>query len=97
MEDTAGTGGRYGLGLMPTGAHAYEWGTYTSAINTTCGPAWGHGGNFPGYYALPISSPDGSRQAVLLVNVDPSLMTQTQLKRVYDVLATAYCRGTASS
>jgi D-alanyl-D-alanine carboxypeptidase len=96
MEDTRTTGGQYGLGLMPTGPRAYEWGTYTTAINTTCGRAWGHGGSFPGYYQLPISSPDGSRQAVLLVNVDPTLMTQTQLKRVYTVLATAYCRGVPS-
>lgn len=96
MEATAPTGGQYGLGLMPTGGHAYEWANYTKAINTTCGLAWGHGGSFPGYYGLPISSPDGSRQAVLLVNGDPSLMTQTQLKRVYSVLATAYCHGVPS-
>ncbi len=81
---------------MPTGDHAYECGSYTSAINTTCGRAWGHGGNFPGYYELPLSSPDGSRQAVLLLNADPTLMTQAQLKRTYDVLATAYCRGVPS-
>jgi D-alanyl-D-alanine carboxypeptidase len=30
-----------------------------------------------------------------IVNADPSLMTQTQLKRVYNVLDTAYCRGVA--
>lgn len=93
MENTAGTNGRYGLGLMPTGRNAYHWGSYTQKINTTCGRAWGHGGNFPGYYHLPISSPNGSRQAVLLLNADPSLMPQQQTKRVYGVLATAYCRG----
>jgi hypothetical protein len=36
--------------------------------------AWGHGGPFPGYAELPISSPDGSRQAVLFVNADPYLI-----------------------
>jgi D-alanyl-D-alanine carboxypeptidase len=96
MEDTNAAHGAYGLGLMPTGGNAYVWGSYTQAINTSCGRAWGHGGNFPGYYELPISSPDGSRQAVLLVNVDPSLIPQAQLKQFYDVLDTAYCQGVPS-
>jgi D-alanyl-D-alanine carboxypeptidase len=96
MEDTRATGGAYGLGLMPTGGYEYEWHSYTTAINTTCGRAWGHGGAFPGYYQLPISSPDGSRQAVLLVNADEALLSQAQYKQVYTVLATAYCRGVAS-
>ena len=47
----------------------------------------------PGYLELPISSPDGSRQAVLLVNADPSLIPQSQLQQVYHVLNTAYCQG----
>lgn len=96
MEDTAPDNGQYGLGLMPTGGDAYVWGSYTQAINTTCGRAWGHGGHFAGYYELPISSPDGSRQAVLLVNADPSLMSQAQFENVYKVLDTAYCQGVAS-
>jgi D-alanyl-D-alanine carboxypeptidase len=93
MEDTGATGGAYGLGLMPTGGYEYEWRSYTKTINTTCGHAWGHGGAFPGYYQLPISSPDGSRQAVLLVNADETLLTEAQYKQIYSVLATAYCRG----
>jgi D-alanyl-D-alanine carboxypeptidase len=96
MEDTSATRGAYGLGLMPTGGYEYEWRSYTTAINTTCGRAWGHGGAFPGYYQLPISSADGSRQAVLLVNADETLLSPAQYKRVYSVLATAYCRGIAS-
>ena len=32
----------------------------------------------------------------LLVNADPTLMPQTQLKQVCTVLATAYCRGVPS-
>jgi len=96
MEATALTGGEYGLGLMPTGDHGFGWGNETKAINTTCGRAWGHGGNFPGYWELPISSPDGSRQAVLLVNVDPTLMTPAQKTRVFAVLAAAYCHGVPS-
>ena len=93
MQDTKATHGAYGLGLMPTGGNAYVRGSGTQPINTTCGRAWGHGGNFPGYLELPISSPDGSRQAVLLVNADPSLIPQSQLQQVYHVLNTAYCQG----
>ena len=96
MQDTSASGGAYGLGLMPTGGYEYEWRSYTKTINTTCGRAWGHGGAFPGYYQLPISSPDGSRQAVLLVNADETLLSQAQYKQVYAILATAYCRGVAS-
>jgi D-alanyl-D-alanine carboxypeptidase len=96
MVHTGATGGAYGLGLMPTGGYEYEWRSYTTAINTTCGRAWGHGGAFPGYYQLPISSPDGSRQAVLLVNADETLLSPAQYKQVYNVLATAYCRDVAS-
>ena len=81
---------------MPTGGDAYVWGSYTQAINTTCGRAWGHGGHFPGYYELPISSPNGSRQAVLLVNADPSLMTAAQFRDVYSTLDAAYCWGVPS-
>jgi len=96
MQDTSASGGAYGLGLMATGGFDDVWRSYTEAITTTCGRAWGHGGAFPGYYQLPISSPDGSRQAVLLVNTDETLMSPAQYKQVYDVLATAYCRGVAS-
>ena len=91
MEDTQATGGQYGLGLMPTGPHAYQW-----VINTTCGRAWGHGGHWAGQWHLPISSPDGSRQAVLLVNADPTLIPPAQMTRIYTLLATAYCRGLPS-
>jgi D-alanyl-D-alanine carboxypeptidase len=96
MENTSATRGAYGLGLMPTGGYDHEWRSYTKAISTRCGRAWGHGGAFPGYYQLPISSPDGSRQAVLLVNADEALLSRGQYRQVYDVLATAYCRGVGS-
>jgi hypothetical protein len=96
MEDTSASGGAYGLGPMATGGFDYEWRSYTQAINTTCGRAWGHGGAFPGYYQLPISSADGSRQAVLLVNADETLLSPAQHRQVYGVLAAAYCGGVAS-
>ena len=89
MQATSATGGAYGLGIMPTGGHQSAWRAFTQAITTSCGRAWGHGGAFPGYYQLPISSPDGSRQAVLLVNTEEAPLSLTQFKQVYNVLATA--------
>ena len=56
----------------------------------------GHGGNFPGYTELPVSSPDGSRQGVLLMNADPFQIPQSQLKQCYHLADTAYCRGVPS-
>jgi hypothetical protein len=96
MEDTSATGGAYGLGLIPTGGHESAWRAFTRTITTTCGRAWGHGGAFPGRYQLPISSPEGSRQAVLLVNTEEALLSPAPYKQVYSVLATAYCRGVTS-
>ena len=40
--------------------------------------------------------PDGSRRAVLLVNAEEVLLSLAQFEQVYDVLATAYCRGVTS-
>jgi D-alanyl-D-alanine carboxypeptidase len=95
MQDTSASGGAYGLGLMATGGFESVWRAFTEPISASCGRAWGHGGAFPGYYQLPLSSPDGSRQAVLLVNADETLLSPAQFEQVYDALATAYCRGVA--
>jgi hypothetical protein len=73
--------------------HESAWRAFTQAITTRCGRAWGRGGASPGHYQLPISSPDGSRQAVLLVNTEEALQSPAAFKQIYDVLATAYCRG----
>ena len=81
---------------MATGGFESVWRLFTEEISTRCGRAWGHGGAFPGYYQLPLSSPDRSRQAVLLVNADEALLSPAQFIQVYDVLATAYCRGVTS-
>jgi CubicO group peptidase (beta-lactamase class C family) len=39
--------------------------------------AWGHGGAFPGYRSVALTSPDGSRQAVIALNTDRILTDQT--------------------
>jgi len=96
MEDTSEAGGAYGLGLMDTGGFVDPWQSATRSITKSCDRAWGHGGAFPGYYQLAISSPDGTRQAILLVNADETLLTPAKTQQIYDLLATAYCRGAVS-
>jgi D-alanyl-D-alanine carboxypeptidase len=49
-----GYGAGYGLGLV--------------RIDTPCGPAWGHNGNFPGFVSDVLSTEDGRRQMVTMRN-----------------------------
>jgi D-alanyl-D-alanine carboxypeptidase len=60
MEDTSAISGAYGLGFHADRRLRPRLRSYTKAINTTCARAWGHGGAFPGYYQLPISSPSAT-------------------------------------
>ena len=76
-EDGPGTA--YGLGL--------------ERFPTPCGPAWGHGGNFPGYITYVYSSPNGSRQTVLLLNEDPASLGTTVGPSFMRLLNRAYCRS----
>jgi D-alanyl-D-alanine carboxypeptidase len=70
-------GSRYGLGL--------------ESLKLSCGRAWGHGGNFPGYLVYTVTSDDGDRQAVLLVNEDPSSLPDSVGPKFFKLLDRAYC------
>jgi D-alanyl-D-alanine carboxypeptidase len=74
METTVPTplGVDYGLGVF--------------RIDTPCGPAWGHDGDFPGYLTISLTTPDGARQVVLLLNSDQFLSLQTLIDRGNAVL-----------
>ncbi len=75
-EDGPGTA--YGLGLQ--------------SFETRCGTAWGHGGNFPGYLTYVYSSPDGSRQTVLMLNEDPMSLPKKMIGPIFmQLLDEAYC------
>jgi D-alanyl-D-alanine carboxypeptidase len=69
----------YGMGVM-------RW-------DTACGTAWGHGGSFPGYYSVSLTSPDGSRQAVIALNSNQFLSDQTYTD-LDTTLETAFCGQT---
>jgi D-alanyl-D-alanine carboxypeptidase len=70
-------GSRYGLGL--------------ESQRLSCGRAWGHGGNFPGYLAYTLTSNNGNRQAVVLLNEDPSSLPKSVGPRFFKLLEKAYC------
>jgi D-alanyl-D-alanine carboxypeptidase len=72
-----GPGTAYGLGL--------------ERFTTSCGPAWGHGGNFPGYVTYVYSSPSGGRQTVLLLNEDPQSLSPAVGRVFMRLLDEAYC------
>jgi len=80
-EDGPGTA--YGLGL--------------ERFATPCGPAWGHGGNFPGYVTYVYSSPQGNRQTVLLVNQDPQSLSQKVGDGFVRLLNRAHCTSGGTS
>jgi D-alanyl-D-alanine carboxypeptidase len=70
-------GQRYGLGL--------------EQFPTSCGPALGHNGVVPGYITYAFSSGDGSRQAVLMVNLDAGSFPKAGGPRFFQLLNKAYC------
>ena len=56
----------------------------------SCG-AWGHGGELPGYEVQAVSSGDGRRQVVLMVNQDGSTLPK-RVNTLFDrLLEKAYC------
>jgi D-alanyl-D-alanine carboxypeptidase len=70
-------GQRYGLGL--------------GSFPTSCGTAWGHNGSQPGYMVWAYTSRNGSRQAVLMTNLDPSSMSAEAARRFHALIAAAFC------
>ena len=58
---------------------------------TSCGAAWGHSGSFPGYKNYALSSADGKRQIVLMVNIDPTAEPEAARTLFYQLLDKAYC------
>jgi D-alanyl-D-alanine carboxypeptidase len=58
---------------------------------SSCGPAWGHSGSFPGYWTHAWSSANGRRQAVLMLNIDPSAATPPATAAFYKALEDGYC------
>jgi D-alanyl-D-alanine carboxypeptidase len=72
-----GTGNDYGLGVL--------------RAETPCGDAWGFEGAFPGYESTSLTSLDGRRQVVLLLNRDANTDTDQILDDEGTALVGAFC------
>jgi D-alanyl-D-alanine carboxypeptidase len=72
-----GSGAGYGLGIM--------------SLPLPCGTAWGHQGDFPGYFNNAFTTTDGSRQAVVLVNADGSTLSGQQQNDINDAVVAGIC------
>jgi D-alanyl-D-alanine carboxypeptidase len=70
-------GQQYGLGLM--------------RFPTPCGISWGHNGVLPGYFNVALSSADGRRQAVMMVNHDAASIPKAAARRIYPLVLKAFC------
>jgi D-alanyl-D-alanine carboxypeptidase len=85
MKTMVAAGGRdagaagYGLGLM-------RW-------RTACGPAWGHDGGIAGYWVRSISTENGRRQAVLMINQDADTLAKPAQIVFERLIAKAYCNA----
>ncbi|HEX2314845.1 MAG TPA: serine hydrolase domain-containing protein [Thermomonospora sp.] len=63
-------------------------------ITTSCGPAWGHQGSFPGYLSLAFTTADGRRQAVIALNTD-RVLSETTHRRLDTAFELALCGRTS--
>jgi D-alanyl-D-alanine carboxypeptidase len=73
----AGPNLQYGLGVLK--------------VQTPCGPAWGHDGAMPSAVSISLTSPDGSRQAVLMLTRDANTWTDQIATDYNNALITAFC------
>jgi D-alanyl-D-alanine carboxypeptidase len=68
-----------------------EYGLGVFKLQTPCGTAWGHDGGTPSAVTTSFTSPDGSRQAVLMVNREGNSWTDRIATDYANALITAFC------
>ncbi len=56
-----------------------------------CGTAWGHQGNFPGYYMESYSTADARKQVTAAYNLDPNSMEKASTDALVQLRETAFC------
>jgi D-alanyl-D-alanine carboxypeptidase len=75
---------------VPLGAGT-EYGLGVVKLETPCGTAWGHDGGTPPFVSISLTSPDGSRQAAMMLTRDANTWTD-QIKADYGAaVVTAFC------
>jgi D-alanyl-D-alanine carboxypeptidase len=68
---------RYGLGIF--------------SLQTPCGTAWGHNGDFPGYFSNALTTLGGSRQVIVLINAESTSLTTQQTADVVAAVVAGLC------
>jgi D-alanyl-D-alanine carboxypeptidase len=75
---------------VPISAGAgYGLGVFT--LQTPCGPAWGHDGGTPPFVSISLTSPDGSRQAVMVLTRDANTWPPRIFEDQAAAAMTAFC------
>ena len=72
-----GPGTGYGLGIV--------------SLQTPCGTAWGHNGNFPGYTSNAFTTLGSGRQVIVLINATTSTLTAQQNADLGTALSAGLC------
>jgi D-alanyl-D-alanine carboxypeptidase len=70
---------------------ATDYGLGVFKLQTPCGPAWGHDGATPSAVSISLTSPDGSRQAVMMLTRDANTWTDQIRADFQAALLTAFC------
>jgi D-alanyl-D-alanine carboxypeptidase len=78
---SAGDGVEYGLGVF--------------RLQMPCGTAWGHNGGMPSHVSWSLISPDGARQAVLMVTRDANTWSEQIAADHANALLIAFCGETS--
>ena len=78
------------LASMKTVVPGFHYGLGLLQVDTRCGSVYGHEGDFVGYRTVLYARPDGSRVALVMINVDRTYITPSELARAAE---TALCRG----
>jgi D-alanyl-D-alanine carboxypeptidase len=58
------------LATMKTPVAGYDYGLGLAVFHTPCGKAFGHNGDIAGYRTVALSTPNGRRVAVVMINID---------------------------
>jgi D-alanyl-D-alanine carboxypeptidase len=76
------------LTAMKTPVAGYDYGLGLTIFHTPCGKAFGHNGDIPGYRTVALSTPNGRRVTVVMVNVDRKVTWPRLLADAQEVFCT---------
>ncbi len=77
------------LATMKTPVAGHDYALGLAVFHTPCGRAFGHDGDFPGYRTVALSTPNGRRVAVVMVNIDRKISGPRLLADAQEV----FCKG----